>query len=106
MPTPFGVSTDRRGDGTVVLNVSGELDLSNVEALTDAIAAALSRHGQEAGRLTVDLAAVEYLDSAAIHALFDHAAQIRRIVANPILMSVLTISGLTSVVEVTAAEAG
>ncbi|OBB41518.1 MULTISPECIES: STAS domain-containing protein [unclassified Mycobacterium] len=105
MPTPVEVRTDRRGDGTVVLSVTGELDLSNVEAFSNAIAAALSRHGQEAGRLAVDLAAVEYLDSAAINALFDHAAQIRRIVANPILMSVLTISGLTSVVEVAAAEA-
>nr|WP_090273785.1 STAS domain-containing protein [Mycolicibacterium komanii]CRL66679.1 anti-sigma-factor antagonist [Mycolicibacterium komanii] len=104
MPTPLGVHTDRPGDGTVVLSVTGELDLSNVEAFTGALAAAVGRHGQETGRLAVDLAAVEYLDSAAINALFEHAAQIRRIVANPILMSVLTISGLTSVVEVAAAE--
>lgn len=104
MPTPLGVRTDRRDDNTVVLRVTGELDLSNVEAFTDALAAALGRHGKEVGRLAVDLADVEYLDSAAINALFDHAAQIRRIVANPILMSVLTISGLISVVEVVAAE--
>ena len=104
MSTPLGVRTDRHG-GTVVLSVTGELDLSNVEVFTDAIEAAVG-HGQETGRSTVDLAAVEYLDSAAINALFDHAPQIRRIVANPILMSVLTISGLASVVEVVAAEGG
>ncbi len=103
MPTPLDVRTDRR-DGAVVLSVTGELDLSNVESFTDAIVTALGGHGRATGRTTVDLTAVEYLDSAAINALFDHAAQIRRIVANPILISVLTISGLTSVVEVSAAE--
>ncbi|KUI41523.1 anti-anti-sigma factor [Mycobacterium sp. IS-1590] len=104
MPTPLTVRTDRRVDGTAVLSAAGELDLSNIDTFTDAIAAAVGMRSQEAGRLTVDLTAVEYLDSGAINVLFDHAAQIRRIVANPILMSVLTISGLTSVADVQAAE--
>lgn len=104
MPTPLTVHTDRRSDGTVVVSASGELDLSNVEMFTDALAAAVGERDQERGRLTVDLTAVEYLDSAAINALFDNAAQIRRIVANPILMSVLTISGLASVAEVQAGQ--
>nr|WP_090344137.1 STAS domain-containing protein [Mycolicibacterium malmesburyense]CRL75413.1 anti-sigma-factor antagonist [Mycolicibacterium malmesburyense] len=103
MPTPLRLRTDRRSDGTVVVCATGELDLSNVGAFTDALAAAV-RRDQESARLTVDLSAVEYLDSAAINALFDNAVRIRRVVANPILMSVLTISGLTSVAEVQAAE--
>ncbi|MGE2720290.1 STAS domain-containing protein [Mycolicibacterium celeriflavum] len=104
MPTPLRLRTDRRSDGTVVVAATGELDLSNVDAFTDALAAAAGRRDQDGRRLTVDLTAVEYLDSAAINALFDNAAQVRRIVANPILMSVLTISGLASVAEVQAAE--
>ncbi|KUI45454.1 anti-anti-sigma factor [Mycobacterium sp. GA-1199] len=103
MPTPLTVRTGRRDDGTVVLSAAGELDLSNIDAFTDAIAA-VGRRSQETARLTIDLSAVEYLDSGAINALFEHAPQIRTIVANPILMPVLTISGLTSVAQVQAAE--
>ncbi|VEG43897.1 anti-anti-sigma regulatory factor [Mycolicibacterium flavescens] len=104
MPAPLTVRTARRVDGTVVLSAAGELDLSNIDTFTEAIADAVGRRNQETGRLTVDLTAIEYLDSGAINALFENAPQIRRIVANPILMPVLTISGLTSVADVQAAE--
>lgn len=104
MPTPLTVRTDRRVDGTVVLSAAGELDLSNIDTFTDAIAETVGRSNQELGRLTVDLTAIEYLDSGALNALFENAPQIRKIVANPILMPVLSISGLTSVAEVQAAE--
>ncbi|MGV0605042.1 STAS domain-containing protein [Mycolicibacterium sp. XJ1904] len=104
MPTPLTVRTDRRVDGTVVLSAAGELDLSNIDTFTDAIAETVGRSNQELGRLTVDLTAIEYLDSGAINALFENAPQIRKIVANPILMPVLSISGLTLVAEVQAAE--
>ena len=53
--------------------------------------------------MTIDLSAVEYLDSGAINALFDHADHIRQIIANPILMPVLKVSGLTDVAAVQAA---
>lgn len=102
MPTPLTLSTRRREDGTVLLTAAGELDLSNVDAFIEAIAAAGTRT-QEIG-LTVDLSAVEYLDSGAINALFEHAERIRRIIANPILMPVLKISGLTSVATVEAPD--
>lgn len=103
MPTPLTLRTRRREDGTVLLTAAGELDLSNVDAFIEAITAAGTRT-QETGRLTVDLSAVEYLDSGAINALFEHAKRIRRIIANPILMPVLKISGLTSVATVEAPE--
>ena len=53
--------------------------------------------------LTVDLAAVEYVDSAAINVLFAHADNIHKLIAHPLLMNILTISGLTELVTIEAA---
>ncbi len=87
-------------DGTYVVTATGEIDLSNVDsfatALEDGSTAVAS---DRATNLTVDLTGVEYLDSGAINALFTHAS-VMRLIANPILMPVLTISGLTDVATV------
>jgi anti-anti-sigma factor len=85
-------------DGTVVLIARGEIDLSNIVAFADALRDASSAPGDGAA-FTVDLSGVEYLDSGAINALFGHADRIR-LIANPILMPVLTICGLTDVATV------
>ena len=103
MATPLSVSTGPRDDGTVVLSASGELDMSNVDVFTAAIADAMSPASQDGGVLTIDLTGVEYLDSAAINGLFGHADRIRLIV-NPILMPVLKVSGLTAVASVETAS--
>lgn len=96
MTTPLTLDTIRRDDGGVVVNAEGEIDQSNVDvfnqALTSASAAA-------AGPFTVDLSAVEYLDSAAINILFAHADHIH-LVAHPTLMRILAVSGLTELVTV------
>lgn len=54
------------------------------------------------GALLVDLSAVEYLDSAAINTLAAHADRIE-LVAHPILMPVLRISGLTELTTIESA---
>lgn len=97
MVTPLTLSTDSRDDGSLVLRATGELDLSNVATFAAALTDARASDGDH--RLIVDLSGVEYLDSGAISVLFDHAGSIE-LVVNPILMSVLTISGLTDVVTV------
>ncbi len=102
MATPLSVDTQVRDDGTAVLVVTGELDLSNIDAFSAAIADAMVPASRDGGVLVVDLTAVEYLDSSAIDALFTHASRIRLIV-NPILMPVLKHSGL---INVTTVEAG
>lgn len=95
MTTPLTVNADQHPDGTPLLVAAGEIDLSNVDtftrALVDVIAAA-----DGAAMVTVDLSAVEYLDSAAIGALSVHAdyAPRMRLVANPYLIPVLRISGI------------
>ncbi|OBI79266.1 STAS domain-containing protein [Mycobacterium sp. E740] len=103
MATPLSLHTGRRDDGTVLLSAIGELDLSNIDAFTAAFAAIVG-NGTPDQQVTVDFTQVEYLDSGAINALFEHADRIRRIIVNPILMSVLTVSGLTSVATVEAAQ--
>ncbi|MGW0162604.1 STAS domain-containing protein [Mycobacterium sp. NPDC003323] len=97
MNTALTVIENRSADGTLAVKATGEIDLSNVDAFTTALQAALSQTGD---LLTVDLAEVNYLDSAAINALFQHADHIR-IVANRLLTAILTISGLADMVEVT-----
>ncbi|POX99988.1 anti-anti-sigma factor [Mycobacterium kansasii] len=95
MTTPLSLSTERRSDGTPVLIAVGEIDMSNVDAFASAL-----REAVGAGdTLTVDLSAVEYLDSKAINALYVHADQLR-LVASSRMMPVLRISGLTELVSV------
>lgn len=95
MSTPLSVTRERRGEGGDTLIVRGELDLSNIATFTDALRDAVT--GGET--VVVDFGAVEYLDSAAINALFEHVGQIE-IIANEMLMPLLTVSGLTDVVAV------
>ncbi|MBO3749879.1 STAS domain-containing protein [Streptosporangiaceae bacterium NEAU-GS5] len=95
MTAPLTLVASERHDGTPVLEVAGEIDMSNASALDQALS-------QTTGRVPVlvDLRAVDYLDSAGLTVLFTHASRIR-LVANPLLEPVLTISGL---VEVTTVE--
>jgi anti-anti-sigma factor len=58
---------EERGD-VVVARLSGELDLSNVHDIGDALNAAVT--SRTAG-LVVDLSAVTHLDSAGVRLLFD-----------------------------------
>jgi anti-anti-sigma factor len=99
MPTSLTLDTARCSDGTLMLTAAGEIDLSNVHAFDRALGAATAEVARSGETLTVDLTAVEYLDSAAINALFTRADHIR-LVAHPLLMPVLSISGLSELVTV------
>lgn len=96
MNTPLDLATGLQADGAPVLTVVGEIDMSNADEFRAAIVDAVV----DGHRLTVDLTAVEYLDSAALAALFAHVDRLR-VVANPLLDSVLTISGLSRLTTVT-----
>lgn len=102
MPTLLTLDTSRRDDGKLVLIAAGEIDLSNVDAFNQAVTTASTEAGGDDAALTVDLRGVEYLDSAAISVLFARADQIR-LIAHPLLMSILNVSGLTELVAVEAA---
>jgi anti-anti-sigma factor len=103
MVTPLSITSGRRDDGTLVLTATGEIDLTNIDSFVTALRDGSAAVGPDGATLTVDLTAVEYLDSAAINALYGHAERMR-LIANPILMPVLTISGLTEVAGVEPAD--
>lgn len=103
MATPLELRAGHDANGAPVVTAIGELDLSNVDALAEALEHAVS--GAAPHVVTVDLSAVEYLDSAAINALFTHADHIR-VRANPTVMPVLTVSGLAELVTVVDAHGG
>jgi anti-anti-sigma factor len=100
MRTSLTLDAARRDDGKLVLVAAGEIDLSNIDTFTQALTTAIAETGGSGGMLSVDLSAVEYLDSAAINALFIHAEHIQLIV-RPMMMRIFEITGLT---ELTAIE--
>ncbi|OBF66449.1 anti-anti-sigma factor [Mycobacterium sp. 852002-51971_SCH5477799-a] len=99
MTTPLTLDTGRGSDGKYVLVAEGEIDLSNIDAFSRALTNAATEATGGDGALLVDLSAVEYLDSAAINALAAHADRIE-LIAHPILMPVLRVSGLTELTTI------
>ena len=99
MTTPLTLSAGRRPDGSQTLTADGEIDMSNASQLGDALAQAGD------GPVVVDLTAVGYLDSAGLTVLFTHADHIE-LVAAPLLVPVLKISGLSEITEVRRADPG
>jgi anti-anti-sigma factor len=103
MSASLTLDTARSGDGQLVLTARGEIDLSNVEAFTDALETAAAEADRSGGGiLVVDLSDVAYLDSAGVNVLFPHAEHIR-VIAHPFLVRLLEISGFSSLASVEAA---
>lgn len=92
MTTPLTLTSGRRADGTALLTVAGEIDMSNVEELATAI-------DTTEGPLVLDLTAVEYLDSAGLSVLFRYTDRIE-LVVTPLLAPVLEITGLADLTTV------
>lgn len=101
MPTSLTLAT-ARNDGEHVLIAAGEVDLSNIDVFKQALTAATTEAVGSGTTLTVDLSGVEYLDSAAINVLFTRADRIGIVLAHPLLMSTLRVSGLSELVTVEA----
>ncbi|MFK4247388.1 STAS domain-containing protein [Micromonospora chokoriensis] len=99
MSTTLTLTTDHQPDGALILTAIGEVDMSNAADF----GAALTRAAEAApGPLTVDLTALEYLDSAGLAVLFPHVERIH-LIASPLLAPVLTIAGLADLMTVTPA---
>ncbi len=102
MATPLTVNSGRGSDGTHRLTAAGEIDLSNIEVFKRALADASAGSREP---ITIDLSAVNYVDSAGINALFDQADAVDelRVIVHPLLVRVLTVSGLSKIAHVEAA---
>ncbi|MFI7211430.1 STAS domain-containing protein [Micromonospora maritima] len=96
MSTALTLSTGNSPDGSRVLTVVGEIDMSNAASFADALDDAVRPDGEP---LVVDLTRVEYLDSAGLAALFPHAERIA-LIASPLLEPLLAISGLADLTTV------
>jgi len=93
MSAALTFTTGRRTDGTMVLAAAGEIDMSNAEDFS----AALAEAGDDA--FVVDLTGVEYIDSAGLAAIFPYVERVH-LVARPLLAPVLTIAGLDDLTTV------
>jgi anti-anti-sigma factor len=60
-------------DGSVRIAVSGEVDLANAAAVEDQIVAAITN---QVASVSVDLGAVDYMDSAGMRILFSLASRL------------------------------
>ena len=98
MRTSLTLDTGHR-DGGLFLTAAGEIDLSNIEVFRQALMGATAEATASGTPLTVDLTGIEYLDSAAINALYSQADCIR-LIANPVLMRGLAVSGLAELVAI------
>jgi anti-sigma B factor antagonist len=91
------------GDEPPVVTATGDIDLANVNEFSDVMAkAAVSTDA-----ITVDLSRVSYCDSAAVRALFSVAASTKLnlvIRSSGPIKTLLSVSGLDRVANVTAAE--
>jgi anti-anti-sigma factor len=105
MMTPLTLNTDRGVDGTPRVTAAGEIDISNIHVFTEALTTASEGSGRP---ITVDMSAVKYLDSAGVNVLFKHADEIDRLhlIVHPLLVRVLSITGLSEVAIVESAPAG
>ncbi|MBW5420378.1 STAS domain-containing protein [Streptomyces sp. BG9H] len=92
MTTPLTLTPGRRPDGSALLTAVGEIDMTNAEALCEALDAT---HGP----VVLDLTGVEYLDSAGLNVLFARADRVE-LVATALLAPVLSISGLADLTTV------
>ena len=98
MTTALTLTTSRRPDGAFMLAVAGEIDMSNADAFSTALAGAREQ-ATDSSTLIVDLTRVGYLDSAGLAVLFPHVEHLH-LVATPLLAPVLTIVGLDDITTV------
>ena len=97
MSVPLTLSVERRPDGVVVLDATGEVDMSNAGEFSAALADARTEAADDT--VVVDLTKLEYIDSAGLAVLFPHVDHIR-LLAGPLLAPVLTVAGLDDLTTV------
>jgi anti-sigma B factor antagonist len=101
-PEEFDVTTESAGDDTLVLRVSGDLDLAASPRFSEELAAAPA-----ARRTVIDLTGCTFLDSSGLRALVQAAREITEgerhvdvVAGSPAILRVLEITGVDRMVPV------
>jgi anti-sigma B factor antagonist len=96
----FQLLLSEPSEGTLVLNLSGELDLATIEPLRDATHKAITTGGYSL--LIFDMTQLEFIDSTGLHALAEahrgmalHGGDVTMIGCRPNVLKVLELTGLT-----------
>lgn len=102
----LGISTTATSERSVI-KVSGEVDISNADALRDAINLAMD---QAPGEVRLDFANVAYIDSTGVGVLVgaarsaeEHAKQFSVVRAQPTVMRVVQLLGVDGEINISAA---
>ena len=110
MEESFGVSEENSGSNTV-LSVAGELDIATAPELRDRLEEAIDRVPQ--GTVVVDLLKVTFIDSTALGVLIgglkrsqSAGGSFRIVVAEPRILKIFEITGLTEVFSIFQTLAG
>jgi anti-anti-sigma factor len=88
-------------EGSLIVTVAGELDITNIDSLASAVAPALERRPQ---RVVVDVHALQFADSSAIALLVQWSGAVPEIElrdAPPLLRRVVETMGLSKTLHVT-----
>ena len=99
-PAEAVIETGSDPSGVPVLTVSGELDMSNADALEQAVASVAATHPQQ---MIFDLSGLSFMDSAAIAVLIEAASQVESVrLREPSLAvrRVVELSGLTTLLPI------
>jgi anti-anti-sigma factor len=99
-PAPVEIAASADSSEAPLITVAGEVDLSNVGLLEDAIDEATVERPR---KLIVDLRGVTFMDSTALHALFQarkHAASLILRAPSREARRVIELSGLDSVARI------
>jgi anti-anti-sigma factor len=96
-PEKPGVERSEDETGAPVFKLSGEIDMSNADALGDVFEKLI---GDDTKRLVVDLTALEFMDSAGIAMLLRAAARVETVeLRNPsnVMRRIIECTGLAEV---------
>ncbi len=97
---PLGVETRQDAPGGPVIAVSGDLDISSVEQLRNAVSEVSEAHPDE---LTFEMSGLRFMDSAGIAVLLGAAGSVPSVrLCNPTraVRRVIELTGLTEVLKV------
>jgi anti-anti-sigma factor len=94
------ITTAADEDGSPLVMLSGELDSSNIDQLTEAVTSILSLRPK---RLVFDLGQLRFMDSAGISVLVGIAAELETVQIRdptPIVRRLIEVTGLSGVLQV------